>query len=60
MDMIDAVVQFLKERGATDVQPTKGDEDTQFERVVRITWVYEGRAYELRGGLVRQHGGIGH
>ena len=37
----------------------RNDDNTQYEWRDRVTWVHEGRAYEVNVGLVRQHGGVG-
>jgi hypothetical protein len=57
MDLVQRIAEALKQFGATDVQVTPNDTNTEYERQQRITCVYEGRAYELDMGLVRQHGG---
>jgi hypothetical protein len=58
MDLIQQVADFLTQQGATDVQVTRNDSNTEYERQHRITCVFDGRAYEMDVGLVRQHGGI--
>jgi hypothetical protein len=58
MDLVEKLAEALRQLGATDVQVTRYDTNTEYERQHRITCVLEGRAYELGMGLVRQHGGI--
>jgi hypothetical protein len=58
MDLVQQVADLLKRLGATDVQVTRNDANTEYERQHRITCVIDGRAYEMDVGLVRQHGGI--
>jgi hypothetical protein len=58
MDLVQQVAEYLTRLGATDVQVTRNDSNTEYERQHRITCVFEGRAFEMDVGLVRQHGGI--
>jgi hypothetical protein len=58
MDLVQRIVEALRQGGATDVQATRNDRNTEYERQHRVTCVYEGRAYEIDIGLVRQHGGV--
>lgn len=57
-DLLEQIAEFLRRSGATDVQVTRNEANTEYEQQHCITCVYNGRAYELDVGLVRQHGGI--
>ena len=58
VDLFQQLTETLTRLGAIDVQVTRNDANTEYERQHRITCVFENRAYELNMGLVRQHGGI--
>ena len=58
MDRIQQVAYHLSYLSVTDRRVTQNDSNTELERHHRNICVFEGRAYEMDLGLVRQRGGI--